>query len=294
MRTIDVTFPSVSRLSLIAASLVLGVICVVHLHADEPKNQPPDDASGQKFDDTASVERLAVMRRRIAALTAECESNDGLVQVDIISSPLLRYSNQASKVVMLDATVWAWGRVGRPVALASVEPDGFEVVSLSERPVSFTGKRGLKWKATASDIKWKPVPNADKPGATALIRVRQMKEITARFSAAGYYGDGTDTELRLLVRHLHRYADPDNKLIDGAIFTFAGGTNPEVILLLECRESIKDQSAWFYGICRLRSGRLVTKLDDLVVWECQGIGGWSDRAPYTSLRFDPDDKVLSK
>lgn len=281
-------------LALWISTIGLNPAGALNLFADEPKEQSSEQNTSKGPDAAVHSERLELMRRRVSALKAEVEKPGGRENSELIPSPLLRFNNHASKIIVDDATVWCWGQVGRPIILATAEPDGVEVVSLSEYPVSLSGRVGLKWKATASEVKWNPVPNAPEPASNASARSRQMKEICGRFSAVGRYGDGTDLELRLLVRHLHRYANPEEKLIDGAIFTLAGGTNPEVILMLECRESEKGQSAWYYGLARQSGGNLVTRLDDKIVWECPAIKGWDNRAPYTNFKFDPDSEIRSK
>lgn len=286
----------VREVSLVFWTAIIG-FCFAAVHdgpADEPKDQSTNENKSANADDQVNTERLQLMRRRVGALKAEVETPHGSENAELIPSALLRFNNLASKIIVDDATVWAWSHAGRPVILATAEPDGVEVVSLSEYPVSLSGKSGLKWKATASEVKWKVVPDAPEPAVNAVARARQMKEICGRFSAVGRYGDGTDLELRMLVRHLHRYANPDQELIDGAIFALAGGTNPEVILMLECRETQKGKSAWYYGLARQSGGNLETRLDDKIVWECPAIKGWDNRAPYTNFRFDPDSDASPK
>ena len=281
----------VSRSGLVLGIAIIGLCFTIvpDVFGGDPKDQTSDEEKAKETDSSPNSERLELMRRRVSKLNAEVETPQGSVKAELIPAPLLRFNNLASKIIVDDATVWAWGQVGRPMILATADPNGVEVVSLSEHPVSLSGRSGLKWKAAASEIKWKLVPNAPQPAPNAVARARQMKEICARFSAVGRYGDGTDLELRLLVRNLHRYANPDEKLSDGAIFALAGGTNPEVILLLECRETDKNQSAWYYGLTRQSGGNLEARLDDKIVWECPAIKGWDNRAPYMSnFKFDPD------
>jgi hypothetical protein len=238
----------------------------------------------------ASAARLNLMRRRVMSLSAEYETPDGRAKAQIIEAPLLRYNNPAGQIVTLDSAVWAWGRVGRPVALASVEEAGCELVSLADKGVSLTGRSGFTWSPTGSEVKWLKLPAAPAPGESLVIRARQMKEIAKRFSATGHYGKGQEnTELRLLDRQLHRYADRDHGLFDGAIFAFVAGTNPEVILLLECRAGKQDRSEWHYAFARLSAGALDARLGNELVWNCPAISEWVASAPYTVGRFGPED-----
>jgi len=238
----------------------------------------------------ASAARMNLMRRRVMSLSAEFETPGGRAKAEIIEAPLLRYNNPAGQIVTLDSAVWAWGRVGRPVALASVEEAGCELVSLADKGVSLTGKSGFDWSPTASEVKWQILPAAPVPGDSPVVRARQMKETAKRFSATGHYGSGQEnTELRLLDRQLHRYADRDHGLLDGAIFAFVAGTNPEVILLVECREDRQQRPHWFYAFARLSAGALDARLGDQLVWNCPAISEWVASAPYTVGRFGPED-----
>jgi hypothetical protein len=253
-----------------------------------------DDAAAPELDPAATKEasaaRLKLMRRRVMSLAAEYETPRGRAKAEIIEAPLLRYNNPAGQIVTLDAAVWAWGRTGRPIALASVEEAGCELVSLAEKGVSLTGRSGFNWSPTASEVKWQTLPAAPAPGDSLAVRARQMKDIAKRFSATGHYGQGEqNTELRLLDRPLHRYADREQGLIDGAIFAFVAGTNPEVILLVECREDSKQRQNWFYAFARLSAGELDARLGDKLVWNCPPISAWVSSAPYTVGRFGPED-----
>ena len=254
--------------------------------ADESSNSDPDQEATRQ----ASAARLKLMRRRVSSLKALVETSNGPEEVEVIETPLLRYSNPAAPIVTRDAAVWAWGRVGRPVALASVEAEGCELVSLSDRAVSLSGKSGLKWAPSASELKFMIVPDAPAPGESQVVRARQMKELARKFSATGHYGKGSENlELRLMDRYIHRYADPERGLVDGAIFVFAAGTNPEVLLLVECRQAEQKKRDWLYACARLSAGGLEARLGDKVVWSCAAISAWDSNAPYTAATFGPED-----
>lgn len=211
--------------------------------------------------------------------------------VKIIDAPLLRYGNPAARIVIPDATVWAWGQTGRPVAMASLDDKDLEIVSFSDGPLTLLAKSGLKWSPAKSQMTWNVVPESPVPGDTPVVRARQMKEISRRFTATGHYPDSGDIELRLLDRHLHRYSDAAAGIVDGAIFSLVGGTNPEVLLLLEARKSSTNSPQWYYGITRLSGGRLEAKLDDRLVWECPAIERWNPSEPYWSSPFGAADFV---
>jgi hypothetical protein len=268
--------------------LAIGVICLMVGGIARSDDLPPDPE--QAANRQAGAERLKLMRRRVMSLTAQVKSAKGWVKAELIESPLLRYSNPAGQIVTPDAAVWAWSQEGRPIALTSVEESGCEVVSLADTAVSLTGKSGLKWSPKSSELEWKIVPGAPAPVDGEVARARQMKEIAQGFTATGHYGKGTENlDLRLLVRHLHRYSNPEQKLIDGAIFAFVAGTNPEVLLLVECRESAGKRRDWFYAFARLSAGELDARHGDKLVWNCPAIDQWVADAPYSVAKFGRDD-----
>jgi hypothetical protein len=243
--------------------------------------------------------RLEIMRRCASSLDVRVENDGTFVEERIVDVPLLHYHNLPGET--LDATLWAWGIRGRPVALASISKErsgsniekwSCELVSLADRPVSLTAKPGWKWAPATSGIEWKPVTDVPGAGETPVIRARQMKEIARRFSATGIYQDGKETvELRLIDRPLHRFSDSEHGLIDGAAYAFAGGTNPEVLLMIECRKDGGRNIAWHQGFARLGAGRLAARLGETVVWERPEIKRWNPAEPYFSI-YGPVESVF--
>ncbi len=56
-------------------------------------------------------------------------------------------------------------------------------------------------------------------------------------------------------------------LFDGAVFAFANGTNPEVLLILEVHRPATDKAAeWTYAFGQMTGGEVYANLDDREVW----------------------------
>jgi hypothetical protein len=55
--------------------------------------------------------------------------------------------------------------------------------------------------------------------------------------------DGVDQELRLLSQPLYRYESTLPEVVDGALFTFVTGTDPELMLVIEARRAFPG-GAW--------------------------------------------------
>jgi len=93
-----------------------------------------------------------------------------------------------------------------------------------------------------------------------------------------------------MVQPLHRYADADRGLIDGAIFSYAAGTNPEAILLVECRKGEKG-SAWQGAFARFGANSIEARSASKLVWECPPVKSWHPQEAYFS-EFGPAEKVF--
>ncbi len=177
-----------------------------------------------------------------------------------------------------EAMMVVWPHNGRPVAVASIFPwQGkmcHEFDSLSpESKLTARDKDKVIWAPEAAGVEFKPAPKAPPPAKTAPERLRQMKAIAEGFKATmtGWSADDSDQEaLRLLPRPLHRYdlagaKDPDPKLLDGALFAYVQGTDPEVVLVLEAIGTA-EKAEWQCAFVRATSGGLEVKFGAEVVW----------------------------
>jgi hypothetical protein len=191
--------------------------------------------------------------------------------------PVIRWRNvvrgQEGEAMMV-----VWPHNGRPIAMASIYPwNGnmcHEFDSLSrENKLIARDKDRVIWSPETAGVEFKEVPRAPKPAKTAPERLRQMKAIAEGFKATmtGWMADNSDQEaLRLLPRPLYRYdltnaKEPDPSLLDGALFAYVIGTDPEVVLILEAIGTA-DKAEWQHAFVRATSGGLEVKLGDLVVW----------------------------
>jgi hypothetical protein len=125
------------------------------------------------------------------------------------------------------------------------------------------------WQPDQAGVTFQPIPNADRPRGTPAARLLQLKELArTRFSAQlfGWKPDDSDREeLRLLSRPLYRYEEPTGEVVDGAVFSFVVGVDPEVLLLIEAVEHA-GEPRWEYAFARRTSGELLGRLDDTIVW----------------------------
>lgn len=240
----------------VALSGCVGTWCCF---ADEPKKLDQDDELKRIVDPAAEF-------------TIEVGTDP--VRLEFHETPILRWPN-AVRGTPLGGT-FIWTKDDRPEVIACMfemtnPADGkaslwFAFQSLSPNPI--TAKKGDKsfWSCEKADVEFKNLEGAPPPADTAPKRLAQMKEIGKRFSAR-VDNLRTKEELRLLPTQLYRYKSGD--IIDGAIFTFAQGTDPEVMLHLEARRLKKDKeevTQWQYAISRRSAFALEVMLDDEEVW----------------------------
>jgi hypothetical protein len=214
--------------------------------------------------------------------------------------PVIRWRNVVRGQVG-EAMMVVWAHNGRPIALASIYPwEGkmsHEFDSLSRgTKLTARDKDQVIWSPEAAGVEFKAVPAAPKPAATPAERLRQMKAIAERFKATmtGWQADNSDQEtLRLLPRPLYRYdltsaKDPDPPLLDGALFAYVMGTDPEAVLVLEA-VGAAGSAEWQYAFVRATSAGLEVKLGDAVVWTAaKNPANRNPRLPHFTMRGNLD------
>jgi hypothetical protein len=191
--------------------------------------------------------------------------------------PVLRWLNP-TRGQKGEPTLILWADAGQPEALASVYPWGtqliYECVSLARgEGLTFREEGRTVWSPGAAGVAFREIPASPAPAATAAARLNQMKALAERFKASIVTVNGdheSREELRLLPKPIYRYeldgakaAHPD--LVDGAVFAFVQGTDPEVVLLLEAVHQ-GDRTGWQYAFGRATSYSVEARLGSLVVW----------------------------
>jgi len=178
-----------------------------------------------------------------------------------------------------------WVNKGRPEASASIYPwegnlvHDFASLSRGARLVAREGGRVI-WSPEAPGVEFKDIPGASAPADTAAARLRQMKVLADRFKVTmtGWKADKSDREvLRLLPKPLYRdelseAPGPGPGWIDGAVFAYVQGTDPEAVLLLEVFRQ-NGRPRWQYAFARATASGLEARLDKTVVWAVDFLEG---------------------
>lgn len=265
MRPLD--FSIVFFAGFMGALLMAGLRPIAAQQPADAKNAQADNA-----DEKPEIKaRLKRMRERAAGIKLWVQAGDERKRLDAKQEPLFRLVDHTRDYP--DGTLWAWPEKGRPAALvtlsvmSSLQPPRwlYEFASLSESEVGADfGPDFAKWSALVPG--WEPhaFRDAPAPGDSDAARLRQMRELARRFKAVEFLP--THSELRLLPQPVLRYADPGAGQLDGAVFLFCIGTNPEIVLTIEASQEADKPAVWQYAFARNSIAGMRVTLDGAEVW----------------------------
>lgn len=212
-------------------------------------------------------------------------------------APVLQYTNPERGFQQHGAFyVWTWQ--GRPLCIGSIWSTipsddkehrwvANELHSLVAGPLRSqhpprTGKRGPvpQWVTEQPGITWMDSKPSEKPAEKPALRLIQMRRIAETFTARiSNLANEKAGELRLLSKPLYRYPADVEGAIDGALFAFVQGTDPEVLLLIEAVET-NQQPAWRLGFARFTHTAATVQRDGQTVWECPKAEPYVGTNPY--------------
>jgi hypothetical protein len=232
-------------------------------------------------DEAAEAEKLCAAELPRWKLTADGSA------LDAPKESVLRWTNPGTGRVYGNTYVWLQN--GRPVAVGCMyrtfQPwNGFsgELVMLTgSKLVVVRGEKEL-WRPEG-EWKWHPLPGAAAPAATVAQRLVQMKALAGEFKVelldTRNVPRGEDQTPRLLPKPLYRYDAAQTKTIDGALFAFVIGTDPELMLLIEC-DTVAAKSGWRFGVGRMNRDTVRLKRKSETVWEAESFREHKPSDPY--------------
>jgi hypothetical protein len=206
--------------------------------------------------------------------------------------PILRWTNPI--VGSVSGGFYLWTARGRPEVVASiykwhypVRPREHEFQSLSLG--RFVAKRDgqADWMPARPGVELKPVPDSPPPAGTPAQRLRQIRDLVKGFSASNTDHKGVERDLRLLTQPLYRYEGTEGDLVDGGLFVFVIGTDPEVIVLIEAHQD-GNARRWLYALARMTHAQLQVSYRGREVWKVPLLDPSvvnDHREPYTKFRF---------
>jgi hypothetical protein len=179
--------------------------------------------------------------------------------------------------------VFVWTYAGRPEMIGCIltgpeTKDSRKAIQefhlLGEKPVSPVDMQGKARWAPREGLTLRAVEGAPKPAETAPLRLSQMRQLLRDFTAHLKFNQ-RESDLRLLTQPLMRFQPTDGVVVDGALFTYVwpdGGTDPELILLVECRKT-DPGLAWYYAPARFSTRELWLKHGEREVWRGPSLEG---------------------
>ena len=218
-------------------------------------------AAAQDTAPKSSPEQRLIFARKAALEYRLSVGDRSKPEVTLHAEPLLRWIN---KVVREDdgmLFLWTEGNKGRPVAAAqfflqetqwhhefqSLSADRFMAHSEDE------DAQGWTWEPSRAGLTFERADRIGPPADSANARLRQMKSIAERFTASVEPGGqfANPEQLRLLTTPIYRYSANAQGILDGAMFAFAQGTNPEVLMMIEADATAPEAKVWRYGFARM-------------------------------------------
>jgi hypothetical protein len=253
-------FPArwVTSIAVLLLALAAAGIAVDRVSAQDPAATSVKEEERRKFLEMQEIAR----GYQVSAI----DEKGKRAPATIVAEPLHRWTDPTRE--FSGGALWAFRTSGRPVAIYSLELYGsswsHEFVSLSTGRIIADNDQ-VRWAPSKSGVAYHEVPDAPLPVEDEAGRLRQMRDMARRFAAREFWA-GRNNSLRLLPHPIYRYSDPASRLLDGAIFAYANGTNPELLLLLEARRPGDGPTGWWYAAARFARAELNLELGSRDVW----------------------------
>lgn len=238
--------------------------------ASEPETRADDDGRRQQVARDASQ---FCRELNFTTVAADPSNDQEPTRTELVREPILRWSNPTIGSVFGD--VYLWTLDGRPAVVASwyryYSPAWGRTLEVSLLgPRALQGEyRGTRfWSPQLEGGEFQALTAAKTPVATRSGRMTQMRQLADDFEVIlsdtrvpqdvpG--GQVVERSLRQLTRPLFRY-DPEHLpagCVDGALFAFVEGTDPELFLILEAwGDGAPELQTWHYTVARMNGDAL--------------------------------------
>jgi len=267
----------VSPLTLIVLLVARTALAQERVEADE------DKARAQE-----SAERVLELARRYEFFA----DPQRRTRLELEPKSILSYSNPVEGEVYGNVYVWTDG--GRPEVLGAI----FDFRSANRMDSEFhflsnattVGYRDGKLflNPEKAGVEFRALPEAPIPAATAAGRLRQMRELMREFTVERDHPEQKREFMRALTQPIYRYSSPAADIVDGAIFVFVEGTDPEAFLMLEAAG--EEEPAWRYAFARMNMVEFWGSYKGEVVWHVKPTD-WNTvfekHLPYAIVREQP-------
>ncbi len=240
-------------------------------------------------------------RQALTAQASEYELRVDGKPCEFRQQPLLSWSNPARRGE--DGLVFLWSLDEKPVAIGTCFTYVYDgqtrrkhaFAALSNEPVTNQHRGRMVWQPNKDALKFHSLGNNPVVGSTAAQRTTQLRQLARRFQVTLTLKDGRTEQCRLVPQPLHRFDADGNTGQCGAIFSFAVGTDPETLLMIQRRLDPTGTPAWHYAFVRFTYYPLEGFLDGESIWNpdelenmIQNILTRPDYQRETYVTFRPD------
>lgn len=197
---------------------------------------------------------------------------------------VMKWSNQARGAGSVVGMTVVWTDETRPQVIASIYPwegiltQEYDLLAREAKVVAKSNDR-VVWRPKTTGLEFRAFPGAPSPAPSPARRRLQLKELAEQFEVTmiGWALEKTDREkLRLLPQWLYRYGAQGKDVLDGALFGYVIGTDPEAALMIEAFRMGEGNYQWQYAFVRQTSGGLEARLRNEVVWTAEKRPGEDD------------------
>lgn len=210
--------------------------------------------------------------QRMLALAKSYSIKGPVGEVRLIETPLFSWATPERDAIGGELYMWTAG--GRPLATIGIwtyddVKDSHELQSLATDGLAASRENTVVWATRVGGLKFRKLDGVPAPDAASVRRKTQMRTILAQRFTAEMSARETSriTQLRLIPQPLYRYDPLPEGVLDGAIYSFALGTDPEVLVLLEARQEADGSNAWYYAFAPATSTKVRGFIDTKEVWD---------------------------
>lgn len=230
------------------------------LRSDENENVRPAQAAMRELAEKTMVEIADDERQRTRKAVWQKE-------------PVVSYGDETRAIK--DSTLWVWRDGEQPAAFQKLEVNDwsptfaqwtycFASASRDVLGVSWAGVR--KGTRTSGGVTYQTVPKEPKPAPKASVWPLQARSLSRDFSVFAVSGE-KHTSLRLMPKPVLEFRAPQQGTPYGAVFAYALGTNPDVLLVLQIEEDAAGNRQWTYAPLHMTSARIKLTHDGEALWD---------------------------
>lgn len=201
-------------------------------------------------------------------------------KLELHAKPLLSFANPASGRDT-HGEFFTWTDSGRPAVIgviwskltdpgSDVRGINHSLHTLASEPIRDVLRKDVFWTPAGKQVISKVLKGAPKPAKTERLRLAQMRRIAREFKATEMKsrkqtGEKVPHALRLQAEPIYRFQSPKNGISDGGLFAYFIDWDPDLVLLLESKQT-DDGYRWHYSTVPFTPSKIEVSWKD-ETWE---------------------------